>query len=246
MRFTLYGFYKYDPEIFREAEESFPEGFDIDLFERMTLARVGDLYTYHQVPEELKHNIGAWFLINKTNFERILRALSVEYSPIENFDRYESITRSRSNDSTYSDNLTHNLSKEGIDSHSIVQESDTTTLETVTTDSDVLSKISAMNSEALVNDDKSEEESTTTTDGTISRTDETTDSITRNDEETGKEAKSGISEGNEEESIDSHLHGNIGVTTNQQMIDAELELRRRNAYDVFIRMFESEFLVQVY
>lgn len=42
------------------------------------------------------------------------------------------------------------------------------------------------------------------------------------------------------------IHGNIGVTTNQQMITAELELRRFDIYEYIVKLFESDLLVQVY
>lgn len=41
-------------------------------------------------------------------------------------------------------------------------------------------------------------------------------------------------------------HGNIGVTTNQYMINEELELRRFDIYTDIASRFEHEFLVQVY
>lgn len=43
-----------------------------------------------------------------------------------------------------------------------------------------------------------------------------------------------------------HIHGNIGVTTNQQMIEAELKLREFDMYEYIAQQFENEFLVQVY
>ena len=48
------------------------------------------------------------------------------------------------------------------------------------------------------------------------------------------------------ESYRSNIHGNIGVTTNQQMITAELELRRFDIYSDIAARFEREFIVQVY
>lgn len=48
------------------------------------------------------------------------------------------------------------------------------------------------------------------------------------------------------EDFTSHIHGNIGVTTNQQMIEAELELRKFDIYNDIAMRFEHEFLVQVY
>lgn len=43
-----------------------------------------------------------------------------------------------------------------------------------------------------------------------------------------------------------HIHGNIGVTTNQQMIEAELKLREFDIYEYIAEKFEDTFLVQVY
>ena len=45
---------------------------------------------------------------------------------------------------------------------------------------------------------------------------------------------------------DGRIHGNIGVTTNQQMIAAELELRENDLYSIIRRKFEDEFMVRVY
>lgn len=43
-----------------------------------------------------------------------------------------------------------------------------------------------------------------------------------------------------------HAYGNIGVTTSQKMIEAEIELRKRNWYEIVCEMFEEHFLLQVY
>lgn len=45
---------------------------------------------------------------------------------------------------------------------------------------------------------------------------------------------------------ESRTHGNIGVTTNQQMITSELELRMYNIYKTIAMEFEDEFTVSVY
>lgn len=49
-----------------------------------------------------------------------------------------------------------------------------------------------------------------------------------------------------EEKYTAHLHGNIGVTTSQQMIESELQLRRFDIYAEIAQRFEHEFIVQVY
>lgn len=46
--------------------------------------------------------------------------------------------------------------------------------------------------------------------------------------------------------FDSHIHGNIGVMTNQAMINEEIELRRFDIYTDIARRFEKEFLIDIY
>ena len=54
----------------------------------------------------------------------------------------------------------------------------------------------------------------------------------------------------EKEHIDTfkkRIHGNIGVTTSQQMIESEMSLRAKyDIYKIISREFEREFLVQIY
>lgn len=51
-------------------------------------------------------------------------------------------------------------------------------------------------------------------------------------------------------SIDQHdihyRHGNVGVTSSQQMITQELDLRMKSLYDLIIKEFEKMFIVRVY
>lgn len=52
--------------------------------------------------------------------------------------------------------------------------------------------------------------------------------------------------GGDSRNINIRAHGNIGVTTNQQMISAEIELRRKNLYDIIIDEFITKFCLGVY
>ena len=44
----------------------------------------------------------------------------------------------------------------------------------------------------------------------------------------------------------SRIHGNIGVTTAQQMIEAELELRKMDIYNLIVKEFIKMFCLGVY
>lgn len=49
------------------------------------------------------------------------------------------------------------------------------------------------------------------------------------------------------ESEDIHVHGNIGLTSNQQMVESEISLRTtHDVYKMIAMEFEHEFLVQIY
>lgn len=84
-----------------------------------------------------------------------------------------------------------------------------------------------------------------------SRTDTTTGTATETTtgSETGRKTASGTSAEDEDstETYTQHLHGNIGVTTNQQMITEEITLVKMfNVYDTIAAMFETEFCLGVY
>lgn len=44
----------------------------------------------------------------------------------------------------------------------------------------------------------------------------------------------------------SHIHGNIGVTTSQQMINEELKLRETDIYKIIANEFKNKFCIAVY
>lgn len=68
--------------------------------------------------------------------------------------------------------------------------------------------------------------------------------INNNKDET---TTTGESESNGTNTHEARLHGNIGVTTNQQMINEELNLRRSNhLVDVILNWCDSEFCLKIY
>lgn len=52
--------------------------------------------------------------------------------------------------------------------------------------------------------------------------------------------------GGDNREITIKAHGNIGVTTNQLMIEAELQIRRKNLYDIIVNEFIDKFCLGVY
>lgn len=90
---------------------------------------------------------------------------------------------------------------------------------------------------------------------TISTSAYNSDSLTPTDQQKGKGSSGGTDTLTYEDEAttetgtrkhEGHISGNIGVTTSQQMITAELELRRFDIYDYICVLFEEDFLYQVY
>lgn len=72
----------------------------------------------------------------------------------------------------------------------------------------------------------------------ISETDNTTDTTNTDSRDLG---------GGDNREINIRAHGNIGVTTNQEMIEAEMQMRARyNIVDIITREFLNKFCIGVY
>lgn len=236
MRLTLWGIFQYDPTLFDGF--SLPEGLDKSFLIDEIMRRSGDLFTYYQVPGMLKQNITNWFLRNYDQFSRMAAAITAEYNPIENYDRTEEsthtpaevITTTRGGSDTRTLNTTHG----GTDSRSITTKLGSTSTTT--------NERSAYDATGYSPNDKS----TTGTSGGDSSTDtfkhgeteNATDTYTRNSTDTI--TNSGTHD------FKSHIHGNIGVTTNAKMVSEEVELRRFDIYTDIARRFEREFLINIY
>lgn len=201
---SLLGLYNWDNSIFDNMV--LPEDFTPD--DKTTLINnllmeTAELEVIYTDPEFMKNAIEAWSAKEVYSWTRLYEAMLAEYSPIENFDRYEDVDEQNRGAMTHS----------GTDSVSGTGE------DTIT------NKITSFDSNTFVDHDKAiagKGSTDTTTYGHV-----VTDS-------TGKK-------------IISHLHGNIGVTTNQQMLEAELETRPKiNIYRIIIESFRDRFCLLVY
>ena len=212
-RITLWGFYQYDKTLFDDI--MLPDGIEKENLVAEIMKNSGDLYPYHQVLEYLKRNINYWFARRLFDFGRIYEALRMEYSPIENYDRKENISRDYENS--------------GSDKASTTLGSSTTSTNIGSNDNE--NKVSAYNESDYTNREKDTQSynSTVTNSGSGTDTTQTEYGLKRKEVE------------------DIRVHGNIGVTTSQQMIESEMSLRAKyDIYKIIAIEFEREFLVQIY
>ena len=89
-RLTLIGIYDYDPTLFDGL--TLPDGYDKQTFIDSLLLEHGEKCVLYANPDFMKYSIGAWGRKWALELERIYKALSAEYDPIFNYDRYEEYT----------------------------------------------------------------------------------------------------------------------------------------------------------
>lgn len=273
-RITLNGWLQYDPTIFDGV--ILPEDFDRDALLAEIMSRSGELYTYHQVPYVLKENIRLWFSRNFLNFDRMMAALTAEYNPLENYDRYEDWTRTPNLQDESKHTGSDNVAASGKDSTQL-SGSDTDTLSGE--DTTTRSYTGYNESSTRTGDDTTERTVSAFDSGTYQPAEKTVEifgsvkdskDITGSyDDKTDYGKVDTMAYGRKDETeygrkdtttfnstltdrhtgdekYTSHVHGNIGVTTATQMIEGTLELRKFDIYKEIARRFEHEFLVQVY
>ena len=151
---------------------------------------------------------------------RIIDALKAEYSPIENYDRNELTTNANSGSDTDSyGSMTRTL---GEQTHTMSAKTDTND-----------HSVTSYNSSSLTPDsrDTMTEGQHTVTDGQRQDTDsQHSDTHTKGTTLT----------------TTSRVHGNVGVTTNQQMIESELKLRKTSMIEIFLRDIDDFLCLKVY
>ena len=180
---------------------------DPELLKSVIVERCGLLEPLYSEPETMKEVISIWFRSHRWNIERLINLIKTSYSPLENYDRHESLSRSK-NDSR---NRSQNYSEDG----------------TVTTNNETERTVAAFNTSEYTPADKTVSDGKTTT-------------------ETGG-STSGTEAGNEAETATNYTHGNIGVTTSQQMFMSELELLNGfNAYQYIAEKFAKDLMLSIW
>ena len=224
-RLTLLGVYEYIPTLFDGL--TLPDGYDKDTFIDSLLLEHGEKCVLYTNPDFMKNAIAAWGRKWAGNLERIYLALTEEYNPLHNFDRFEEYT---DNEGTKRESTT-NAGHKATDSPKYDVTTDTK--ENATTET----QVSAFNSSRYEPSQKVTSNGGKTvmsTDGKVQDLSESSNSKT-NDSETHNFTHNG------------HLYGNIGVTTSVQMLTSEVGARMKyNLYDAAGRLFANELLIGIY
>lgn len=218
---TLNNLKQYDEHILDPVV--MPEGLDSDVMRSVMMMRLGLCYPVYDEPEVFKSMLETWFSAHRWNIEHLIAANNHVYDPLENYDREEDFTDKKTG--------SHD-SEEERDLH----ESSTGTATTGASDSATTeNEVSAYNTTGYDNDTK-----TTTSGSSSSNT--TNGSDTDN---TGTVTNSGSM--SEDSTHTGRIHGNIGVTTSQQMFQSEIDLvSGYNIYYTICNWIERDLFLQIY
>ena len=179
-----------------------PEGLEKQTLTDSILLRGGEFEVVYANPTAMQSLIGIWSNREQATFERWVNALSIEYAPLENYDRQEHWTDEV--DGTGSSESSGSVNTESEDTSELTK--------------------SAYDQTAYSPYEK------TINDGSVGTTssDSTETAMSNDSEHNGR------------------IHGNIGVTTSQQMLTSELELGYWNVYQKITELFLQEFTIPVY
>lgn len=228
--FTFQSLIDYDNTIL-DGAELVPAGIDPDLVKSEIMLQCGLLQPLYPEPETMKNAITQWFAARHWTFEHLLNIIKAEYSPIENTDRYDEQTRDikRALDRTDNENRSRDESRD--------RSQDTSS--SVNTTGETIREVSAFNSDSWQNSDRNT--STGTTEGT--------ENISGSDSLEANESRKNVADEDENtlEKFTQHMHGNIGVTTNQEMIEQELALLAHfNIYSWIAMNIRESLFLEVY
>ena len=239
-KITTVGFYQYmnayNNDLF--GLSNLPPGIDKDMLVNNIMLRGGEFEVVYSNPDFYKSAIGLWSNKHYRTFEKWINALNIDYNPLENYDRMEewSDSGSRTNTGTVSDS--------GIRKNTGTQSTESSGKDNFkgsgnSTSSD---EISAYNSNSFQNDKKN------TTNSSNSSETNTTANNTRTDNLSESNSNTRTDNLSEKTNSDrkGRAHGNIGVTTSQQMLQSELDIAKWNIYDQITDLFLSEFCIMVY
>lgn len=216
-KITLIGLYRWlnaeNIDLF-DAFKSLPEGIDKETLVNLILTEGGEFEPLYADANMMKGQIDLFVSQHMRTFTKWVKALAIEYNPIENYDRMEDWTDVNHNIESSTGNI-----KNDSNGNSSSKNTDNTN-----------NNVSAFDDYSMSPHDSSV---TSSNSSANSSANSSSNSITN-----------GSSDGNSTHT--GRTHGNIGVTTSQQMLQSELDIARFNIYQQICDLFIDELLLAVY
>lgn len=234
------GLYNFDPTIFDEMK--LPTELDRATLIANVLLETSELEICYPDPAFFKQALGLWSAMRLPVWEKLEATLHLEYNPIHNYDRTEEWDEAGTRDLAENQNnqrdgsetskadteFTGKTTAQGEDTEHSTNEKQVSAYNETTY---APAEKQIMDSEKLSQQTNNSESNTGST-GEIDRSESELLDRKANEQTTNK--RSG------------RAYGNIGVTTTQQMIEAEREVVRFNLTETIIAEFKQRFCIMVY
>ena len=206
------------------------------------LLQCGNFETLHTSPTAFKNELSVWSKMRLSVWTDMLRTTVQKYNLVHNYDRTEKWSETRKN--TEDENTTRSAKSKtvGSDSRSGSNNSEHGNSEQSNSTSE--NKVSAYNSPEYSPKDRATITASGNNNGFTKNTYSDGANINSDTEANGNDTV----KKNANESIvhESHISGNIGVTTTQQMLEEERRLALFNIVQFIIDDFKSYFCILVY
>lgn len=243
-KLTLIGMHNYDPTLFDDL--TFPEGIDKDVAVNNILLTGGEFEVLYPDINFMKSAMTFWSLKWQKTMEKWVEAYNLEYNPLDNYDRTETWTDTKTGTNSKT------VGKTSTDTGTIGKGSDssTTTSDTNTTSGtgtgSTENTVSAYDSDSYQPKDKQDNttSNSTTSTGSGSVTGHTEDLEERNLH--GSENTTENGSDNENVVHTGRVHGNIGVTTSMQLLKDQYDVAKWSLYDNLAILFIAEFTIPIY
>lgn len=214
---SIRGVYDWDHTIFDELQ--LPQVLNRDDLINDILWQCAELELLYSAPGYLKSAIGRWSRRRLAIWEHLWSTTQYDYNPIENYDRYEEWN----DDVKETGNNDNNETRHGTGNAESSQ------------NGNVLNKVAGFNN------------TSTTENDLVSESSSETSTSSNNNASTNEEISRNMTEQKDSQSNHKgYTHGNIGVTTTQQMITQERQIADFDLYQLIIDEFKNTFCLGVY
>lgn len=226
--FSIIGAYNFMPTIFDGLK--LPEALDRSTAINNILMECAELELLYSDLDFFKFAIEQWSSKQLSVWQKLYETTQLEYDPIENFNRKEEYT------DTTTVTRTENVTETAQSSSSNISNGDSSS--SVNSSQNNEERVSAYDSNSY------QPKGQNILSGNEKRS--AADTVTDKGNASGENERQG--EFSEQHSFthSAKEYGNIGVTTSQQMIEAEREVVKFNIYDYITDDFKSRFCLLVY
>lgn len=222
---SIYGLYQADSSLFEYM--SIPDSVDGDLLIDNIVIECSEIEILYPDAEFMKIAIGIWSAKELSTWERLAELSDLQYNPIENYDRFESETTGRDRSKTTT----------GSEKTSSASHSQQNNEETSSSVSNSAHNVTGYNTNTPVTDSADNDTSA----GGRS------ESVTGNAGSSSELTRDGAEDEQENLVRSSHIHGNVGVKSAQQMQAESLELiPKLNIINYITESFKKRFCILVY